>query len=159
VKCGQSVAAKIVLKNMGTKTWDGSTRLGTTMQRDRASIFAGSDWLSPNRAAAIDGTVAPHADGTFAFAFHGPTGAACVPGTYHELFGVVQDGVAWFSDNGQGGPPDNQIEALIDLVPGDPAAADMANLADMGGGSAPGADDAGTTPRDHDDGGGSAGHA
>jgi Phage tail lysozyme len=159
VKCGQSVAAKIMLKNMGTKTWDGSTRLGTTMQRDRASIFAGSDWLSPNRAAAIHGTVAPNADGTFAFAFHGPTGAACVPGTHHEFFGVVQDGVAWFSDNGQGGPPDNQIEALIDLVPGDPAAADMANLADMGGGSAPATDDSGTTPERGDGGGGSAGHA
>ncbi|HEX8951760.1 MAG TPA: phage tail tip lysozyme, partial [Polyangia bacterium] len=100
VKCGESVAAKIVLKNTGTKSWDGSTKLGTTMARDRASIFAGSNWLAPNRAAAIVGSVAPGADGTFAFAFDGPTGAACVPGTYHEFFGVVQEGVAWFSDNG-----------------------------------------------------------
>jgi hypothetical protein len=129
LKCGDSIAAKIVLKNMGSKAWDSSTRLGTTMQRDRKSIFAGADWPSASRAAEIKGTVAPGADGTFAFSFHGPTGADCVPGSYHEFFGVVQEGVAWFSDNGQGGPPDNQIEALIDLVPGDPAAP-----GDMGGG-------------------------
>lgn len=147
VKCGESVAANIVLKNVGTKTWDSSTRLGTTMQRDRKSIFAGPDWVSADRAAAIQGTVAPNADGTFAFSFHGPTGADCVPGTYQEYFGVVQEGVAWFSDNGQGGPPDNQIEALIELVPGDPAPAD--------GGSSGGGDDGGTPPGDNGGGDGS----
>jgi hypothetical protein len=148
VKCGQSVAAKIVLKNAGTKSWDSSTRLGTTMQRDRKSIFAGANWLAPNRAAAINGTVAPGANGTFSFAFDGPTGAACVPGSYHEFFGVVQEGVAWFSDNGQGGPPDNQIEALIDLVAGDPGSPDMGGGGgggSGGGGGTSGGDDGGTT--------------
>src|SRR5205807_5214185 len=110
----------LVMKNSGGKTWDSSTKLGTTMPRDRASIFAGSDWVAPNRAAAISGTVAPNADGTFSFSFHGPTGAACVPGTYHEFFGLVQEGVAWFSDRGEGGPADDVLEAVIDLQPGDP---------------------------------------
>jgi MYXO-CTERM domain-containing protein len=89
------------------------------MPRDRASIFAGSDWVASNRAAEISGTVAPGANGTFTFSFHGPTGDACVPGVYKEYFGVVQEGTAWFSDNGQGGPPDDQIEALIELDPAD----------------------------------------
>ncbi len=120
IKCGESVAAQIVLQNTGTKTWDSSTKLGTTVARDRASIFAGSDWPAPNRAAAISGTVAPGANGTFAFSFTGPTGAACVPGMYPEHFGVVQEGESWFSDTGGGGPADDQIEALIQLVPGDP---------------------------------------
>jgi hypothetical protein len=120
VKCGEGVVAQITLENTGNMTWDSSTQLGTTMPRDRASMFAGTEWLSPSRAAAIRGTVAPGTDGTFTFAFDGPTGAACVPGMYHEHFGLVQDGVAWFGDNGQGGPPDEQIEALIDLEPGDP---------------------------------------
>jgi hypothetical protein len=118
VKCGESVAASIVLLNTGTDAWTSSTKLGTTMPRDRVSIFAGSDWLAPNRAA-TSGAVAPGAKGTFKFSFTGPTGAACVPGTYTEYFGVVQEGVAWFSDSGDGGPADNDIEALIDLVPGD----------------------------------------
>jgi hypothetical protein len=137
VKCGGSVAAKLVMKNSGGKSWDGNTKLGTTMARDRASIFAGSDWLASNRAAAIQGTVAPGSDGTFSFSFHGPTGADCVPGTYHEFFGIVQEGVHWFSDNGEGGPPDNQLEALIDLQPGDPVAPppDMAEPPATNGGT------------------------
>lgn len=97
VKCGESVPATITLKNTGTKGWNTGTKLGTTIPRDRESIFAGADWESPTRAAAISGTVAPGANGTFEFAFDGPTGAACVPGTYHEHFGLVQEGVAWFS--------------------------------------------------------------
>ena len=148
IKCGQDVAANIVLKNTGTKTWDQNTRLGTTMQRDRKSIFAGSDWLSASRAASVKGTVAPNANGTFSFSFHGPTGTDCVPGEYHEFFGVVQEGVAWFSDNGQGGPPDNQIEALIDLQPGDPGS---------GGGGGGGGGGAGVGGGGGDNGGGGAG--
>jgi hypothetical protein len=154
VKCGASVAAKLVMKNNGAKSWDASTKLGTTMQRDRKSIFAGTSWPSASRAAAISGTVAPGADGTFAFAFHGPTGAACVPGTYHEFFGIVQEGVAWFSDNGEGGPPDNQLEALIDLVPGDPATGDMGGAGGSGGAGGGGnGDDGGTPAGDGADGG------
>ncbi len=132
VKCGESVPANIVLKNTGAKAWDSSTRLGTTQPRDRVSIFAGSDWISTSRAA-TSGNVAPGGNGTFKFSFHGPTGAACKPGTYHEYFGVVQEGVAWFSDNGQGGPPDNQIEALIDLV--DPGNGGAGGGGTGGGGS------------------------
>ena len=138
LKCGETIPAKIVLKNMGSKAWDGSTRLGTTMPRDRASIFAGSDWAAPNRPAAISGTVAPGANGTFTFAFHGPTGDACVPGVYHEHFGLVQEGTAWFSDSGQGGPPDDQIEAAIQLVPGDGSGSGGGMLGGGGGCSAGG---------------------
>ena len=117
VTCGESVPATIVLKNTGTKSWTTATHLGTTKPRDRASIFSGSDWSAPNRPAAISGTVAPGANGTFSFTFNGPTGAACVPGTYEEYFGIVQDGASWFSDAGNSGPADDQIEALIELVP------------------------------------------
>jgi Synergist-CTERM protein sorting domain-containing protein len=156
LKCGESVAAKIVLKNGGIKTWDQNTRLGTTQPRDRASIFAGSDWVSANRPAEIHGTVAPNTDGTFAFSFHGPTGAACVPGVYKEYFGVVQEGSAWFSDNGQGGPPDDQIEALIELVAPDPATTTGGT---SGGGTttAGGTSGAGTTTTGGDTGGTTAG--
>jgi MYXO-CTERM domain-containing protein len=35
---------------------------------------------------------------------------------YDEFYGVVEEGVAWFSDPGQGGPPDNDIEAKIQVV-------------------------------------------
>lgn len=119
IHCGESIAAQIVMKNTGTKTWDASTKLGTTSPRDRDSMFAGSDWLAPNRPAAVDGPVAPGAKGTFAFSFTAPSGDACVPGTYHEHFGLVQESTTWFADNG-GGPPDDQLEAQLLVVPADP---------------------------------------
>ena len=120
IHCGEAVPASITLKNVGSKTWNASTKLGTTVKRDRASIFAGSDWAGPNRPDAVTGTVAPGASYTFKFAFHGPTGTACVPGTYTEHFGVLQEGVAWFSDAGQGGPADDLIAAHIKLVAAPP---------------------------------------
>ena len=118
IHCGESVPAQIVLKNTGGKAWNTETKLGTTVPRDRTSMFAGPDWLAPNRAAAISGTVAPGSDGTFKFSFTAPTGDACVPGTYHEHFGLVQEATTWFADSG-GGPPDDQIEAQIAVVPAD----------------------------------------
>jgi len=118
--CGERVGAEIVLKNTGGKTWNTDTKLGTTEPRDRTSMFADDDWLAPNRAAAISGTVAPGANGTFTFSFEAPAGDACVPGTYHEHFGLVQESTTWFADSG--GPSDDQIEALIEVVPADGSA-------------------------------------
>jgi lysozyme len=106
---GQTVAASITLKNTGTKTWDSNTKLGTTQPHDRASAFADGSWLSPSRAAHVTGTVPPGGNFKFSFNFHAPAKA----GTYNEYFDLVQEGVAWFSDPGQGGPPDTQIEAQI----------------------------------------------
>jgi Phage tail lysozyme len=145
VKCGESVAASITLTNTGVDAWNSSTKLGTTEPRDRTSIFAGSDWLAPNRAATA-GAVAPGAKGTFKFSFTGPTGAACVPGTYTEYFGLVQEGVAWFSDTGDGGPADNDIEALIDLVPGDATGSGSGSDDGSGSDTGTGSDDNGDNP-------------
>lgn len=105
-------AADITLKNVGQKTWDSNTRLGTTQPRDRTSPFAGADWIGPNRPAGVTGTVKPGQSFKFAFNFHAPNKV----GMYDEFYGVVQEGVHWFSDPGQGGPPDNDIEAKIQVV-------------------------------------------
>jgi hypothetical protein len=117
--CGATLDATVKLKNAGAVKWTTATKLGTTMPRDRKSMFAGSEWASPDRPAALAAAVAAGAEGTFTFTFHAPTGDACVPGTYHEHFGVVQDGVTWFSDQYEGGPADDQIDAVIELVPSD----------------------------------------
>jgi MYXO-CTERM domain-containing protein len=104
---GDVVPSYITLKNTGTKTWDSNTKLGTTMPRDRSSDFADSSWLAPNRLAAVQGTVAPGA--TYKFQFNL---AANKAGTFDEHFGVVQEGVTWFTD-----PPDDQLEVKIDVKP------------------------------------------
>jgi hypothetical protein len=109
----QVLPASITLKNTGAKTWDANTRLGTTQPRDRTSAFAGADWLAPNRLAALPKgvTVAPGGSYEFKFSFHAPG----TPGTFDEFYDLVQEGVAWFSDPGQGGPPDNDLEAKIQV--------------------------------------------
>jgi hypothetical protein len=109
---GQVIPSYIELKNTGTKAWDSKTHLGTTQPRDRASVFADSTWLADNRPAGVTGTVAP--GGTYKFTFD--LAAPMTMGTYDEFFGVVEDGVAWFSDPGQGGPPDNDLEVKIQVV-------------------------------------------
>jgi lysozyme len=110
----QTVAASITLKNVGTSTWDSNTRLATTQPRDRASEFGDSTWISKNRAAQVTGTVPPGGTFEFKFDFHAPP----TTGSYKEYFGLVEDGVAWFSDPGQGGPPDDDIEANIQVNAG-----------------------------------------
>ena len=125
IKCGEAVKANIVLKNAGTHAWDTNTKLGTTQPRDRSSRFAAADWLAPDRPSHVTGSVGSNGTFQFDFTFQGPTGAACVPGNYKEYFGVVEEGVAWFSDAGQGGPADDVIEANINLVAADPV--DMAH--------------------------------
>src|SRR5262249_24571660 len=108
----ESVPAFIELKNVGGKTWDSNTHLATTQPRDRASEFAASDWPNPGRPSGVMGTVPPGQSYKFGFTLHAPE----KPGTYFEYFGGVQEGVHWFSDPGQGGPPDNQLEAQIQVV-------------------------------------------
>jgi lysozyme len=109
----QVMPANIVLKNIGQKSWDGSTRLGTTQPRDRSSPFAGSDWIGPNRPAGVPSgmTIPPGGTYKFTFNFHAPG----TPGMFDEFYGVLEEGVHWFSDPGQGGPPDNDIEAKIEV--------------------------------------------
>jgi lysozyme len=106
---GQTIPSYIELRNIGGKPWDGNTHLATTQPRDRASMFADSSWLGPNRPAAVSGSVPPGGTFKFPFNLHAPS----KPGTYFEYFGVVEEGVAWFSDPGQAGPPDNQLEVQV----------------------------------------------
>jgi hypothetical protein len=110
----QTVASSITLKNTGTATWDTNTRLATTEPENRVSDFADSTWVATDRPAQVSGTVPPGGTYEFKFDFHAPP----TPGMYTEYFGMVEDGVVWFSAPGQGGPPDNDIEANIQVVAG-----------------------------------------
>ncbi|HEY1693376.1 MAG TPA: GH25 family lysozyme [Polyangiaceae bacterium] len=110
----QTTPATITFKNTGTLPWDSSTHLATTQPRDRTSDFADSTWLSVNRLAGVTGTVPPGGTFEFKFDFHAPPTA----GSYQEYFGLVEDGVAWFSDPGQGGPADDDIEANVTVTAG-----------------------------------------
>jgi MYXO-CTERM domain-containing protein len=133
---GQTLPQTLTLKNTGTIAWDSNTHLGTTQPRDRDSVFADSTWISADRPAGVTGTVAPGDSFTFTFDFHAPS----TPGTYFEYFNLVEEGVAWFSDPGQGGPVDDDLEAQI-VVAAAPPGTVTDDDAGSGGGesSGPGA--------------------
>ncbi|HEY1695290.1 MAG TPA: phage tail tip lysozyme [Polyangiaceae bacterium] len=141
---GQVVPSYIELKNSGTKAWDSNTKIGTTQPRDRVSVFADSSWVADNRPARVSGTVAPGSTYKFTFNLHAPD----KPGTYDEFFGVVEESVAWFSDPGQGGPPDDDLEVKIQVVaaPADGGSTDEDSGAAKGDGGAAGED--GGTPKE-----------
>jgi lysozyme len=136
---GEVVHANIVMRNVGTATWDVNTRLATTQPRDRPSPFAAGNWPAVNRLAEVTKPVAPGDTYEFDFDFQAPM----QPGSYDEFYGLVEEGDVWFSDPGQGGPPDNDIEAKIVVVadggagdaavaPKDGAASDGARQVDAG---------------------------
>ena len=108
----QTVPGFIELENTGKLAWDTNTRLGTTQPRDRASELVAADWITPGRPSGVKGAVMPGESYKFEFSLHAPN----KPGTYFEYFGVVQEGVHWFSDSGQGGPPDNQLQVQVQVV-------------------------------------------
>ncbi len=136
---GQVTPSYIELKNVGTKTWDSNTRIATTQPRDRKSAFADGTWVADDRPSAVQGTVPPGSTYKFTFDLAAPNTA----GSYDEFFGVVQEGVAWFSDPGQGGPPDNDLEVKIDVAAAPPGT-DAGSPKDAGAHTDAGHTDAGT---------------
>jgi hypothetical protein len=97
VQPGGLLYAEVKALNTGNQTWDDMTRLATSRQPGRSSIFTGPDWLSSNRPAALLETkVPPGGVGTFRFIFHAPQAI----GTYREYFNLVADGKTSLNDPG-----------------------------------------------------------
>jgi hypothetical protein len=118
---GQELAGFIELRNTGTQTWiAGTTMLATTQPRDGASPLAHPTWIANNRPATVSASTAMGASARFAFTIRAPM----TPGDYSQYFGLIHTGIGWFSDPGQGGPPDNQLQIRV-RVGGAPFAAEV----------------------------------
>lgn len=113
---GQEVEVSLEMLNTGTEPWDENTRLATTQPRDRESPFAGPEWPGNNRYAQVKGIVLPGETYKFTWIMHAPK----KPGIYDEYMGLVQEGVTWFSDPGQAGPPDNQLQGIFRVIQHNP---------------------------------------
>ncbi len=96
ITSGELATVTVTITNTGTAAWDlDATRIGTQDPQDRDSaFFVDGDWLSPNRATAVDAKTDPDALGTFTFQIRGPE--VSEPTVYDEAFSFVQEGVAWF---------------------------------------------------------------
>lgn len=134
---GETVTAHVTYKNVGVATWDMGTKLGTTGPRDRMSALAAPDWESPNRAAHVATMVAPGDTYTFDVSLVAPAAA----GSYAEPFGLVEENVAWFAD--QGGPADDAVVLKLDVVEGAPSTTAV-TTSGAGGSAAGGAGGGGT---------------
>lgn len=110
---GQSALHWIELTNTGTQPWlPNVTRLAPT-PRDRPSPVGGAGWLSATRVSTVTASVAPGATFRFPVRF-----TATRAGDFHQHFGVVQEGVTWFSQPTLGGgPPDDFLEAHVIVTP------------------------------------------
>lgn len=97
VPVGAEVHGCLTYRNTGSWEWvPGTTNLGTTEPRDRASSLAASDWRSANRLATISARTASGATGRFCFSLRG----ARATGSRVEHFSLVHDGYFWAADTG-----------------------------------------------------------
>ncbi len=97
VPVGEEVHGCLTYLNTGAWDWTPElTRLGTTEPRDRASDHRASDWLAPNRLAAVEAVTPRGAQGRFCFSLHG----AASPGEREENFSLVHETFFWAADVG-----------------------------------------------------------
>ncbi len=112
LKEGETVDGFFDLRNDGANAWSADTKLAPT-PRDQPSTLHDDSWLSDTRIVS-PGAVARNAVGHFAVTLRG--GA---PGEHIQSFGLVQEGVSWFSSSG--GPPDTQLAVKVDVIARDHA--------------------------------------
>lgn len=97
IRPGERISVSVQFRNTGTTTWSPSgsnpVRLGTQNPRDRSSPFyTAGNWISANRPANVNTTVAPGGTASFNFILTGPRGY----GNYSESYQLLQEGVTWF---------------------------------------------------------------
>lgn len=107
---GESAQFSVSFLNSGTSTWkktgDTPMRLGTLRKTDREPAFIREDqvnrnpsgWVTNNRVAMVQDSVAPGQTGTFTFWYTVPADKPA--GTYREHFGLTQDNYGFLPDNG-----------------------------------------------------------
>jgi MYXO-CTERM domain-containing protein len=109
LQAGTEFEGYLEMRNTGMQTWrPGEVFLGTTEPRDAASAIAGSDWVSPSRAASIDRDVPPGETGRFTFHVRAPEAS----GEHPQFFGLVAEGVSWFPE-----PREDIIQIRVESTP------------------------------------------
>ncbi len=98
---GERVYVGFRAKNTGNMTWSNTgsnpMRVGTANPLERTSPFKDNTWLGPSRPVALqESSVAPGATGTFEFWLTTPNS----PGTHHERYNLVAEGLQWLNDIG-----------------------------------------------------------
>ncbi len=97
LKARDTATISVQFQNSGDVAWanagSAAVKIGTLSPTDRWSPFYSSGWLSKNRVASTAGAVGPGERGTFTFIIQAPSKV----GSYTEYFGLVAEGITWFS--------------------------------------------------------------
>jgi hypothetical protein len=101
---GRTVSHWVEFRNKGGRSWrpaiwPGRVVLGTWDPSSHASPFKATDWDSNWLATRVDATTAPDEVGRFTFGIKGGPS----PGSYHETFNLLAQGVHWFDHDALGG--------------------------------------------------------
>lgn len=116
---GQTLDGWFDMRNIGTETWGPNTRFAPT-PRDQPGPFGPEGWLNAGRISACPQATPPGEVCRFEVHL-----TAHAPGETTQFFGLVEEGRAWFSDPGQGGPRDDLLAVKIHVSPA-PVLPDMA---------------------------------
>jgi hypothetical protein len=107
---GTTAAAWVEYLNTGAGWTTDSTRLGTTVPRNRSSDFyTAGDWITADRPAWVDAATDSGETGRFNFTLTAPT--VWTVTQYTEHWGLEQIGRGWF------GPPDDEVYFDITVLP------------------------------------------
>jgi murein DD-endopeptidase MepM/ murein hydrolase activator NlpD len=101
---GRTITHWVEFRNTGGRNWrpgiwPGRAVLGTWDPAQHASAFAADDWSSDWLATRVDATTSPDEVGRFTFGIRGGP----QPGSYHETFNLLAQGVRWFDHAALGG--------------------------------------------------------
>jgi hypothetical protein len=105
---GRAAVGFVELRNTGRAGWDANTKLAPT-PRDQPSVLGAPSWLSPTRVSSVTAATPPGEVGRFALPLYGN-----VLGESTQTFALVQEGAAWFAD--QGGPADDALSVRARVV-------------------------------------------
>jgi len=98
IEAGKTVTVVVKFKNVGTKTWDSSSKnyiSAYTMEpRYHTSVLKGANWLGNDQTAKIVGKIKPGQTGELSLELKASTKI----GTYTEQFYLAVDGYSWVKD-------------------------------------------------------------
>jgi hypothetical protein len=123
---GVAKTGSIDLKNVGAKTWTPGVVKLAPIPRDQASNLAASTWLSGTRVSTVSADVPPGGVGHFEWDLE-----AAAPGDFKPYFGLVAEGITWFSDSG--GPGDDVIQVNVHVVAAPPGSGGAGGSSAAGG--------------------------
>lgn len=122
---GETLEGAFELRNVGTATWSTTTTKIATIPRDAKSPLADESWENEGRCATVEAETPPGEVGRFGFLIRGNE-----PGDVTYAFGLVEEGVTWFADDG--GPPDDAIFLRVRVVEPPPPTAVASTAAGTG---------------------------